>query len=60
MGIYKSFNELLNKWEWKFFGGVKRYDTEEECDADQKNVWELHMAKLNAWKFICNMLNARR
>ena len=60
MGIYKSFNQLTGKWEWKYFMGVKSYNTETECDADKANVWELHMAKLNAWRFTCNMLGAYR
>lgn len=56
MGIYKSFNETLGKWQWKFCGGVKYYDTETECDADKGNIWELHNRNLEAQRFTANML----
>ena len=56
MGIYKSFDEEKGMWKWEGYGFVKYYATEAEADADEKNVWNEHMAKINAMNVISDML----
>lgn len=65
MGIYKTYDIEKGMWMWKGCGFVKYYNTEAETDADRENVWNEHMAKLNAMNVISNMLikcraNSRR
>lgn len=56
MGIYKRFDEEKQKWYWEGFGFKKYYNSEEECDADQQNVWKEHNDRLKAHATVIKML----